>query len=454
MVFGIQLNTWRRYLDHMTALSPMSLSTLIGCPRWRSFLLAVAMWLVPMSVARADEKVRDIGSDKVLLVDGAFFSESERLQFKLHPARKTGKPVLVPEHPWESATLNWFSVLEHGGKFRMWYECYDVEGWPTPDDTSFCYAESTDGIHWKKPNLGLFEYRGSKQNNILFRQIGVGDARSRVHGTGVFIDPGSPPESRFKAVGQGLFRNVGDRPYWVAGMTSPDGLTWTRISEPICRTFADSQYSGFWDARRNQYVVYGRVGGRGRAIGRATSARFDRFEPLSLVLETGQADPPDSDLYNPACIPLPDGGHVYLMCPSLFQHKPDTLDVRLAVSRDGVHWSWPERQTPFIPLGQPGAFDSASLYMAQGCLSVGDEFWFYYSGSPLRHEEGTLEKLTQPTNRRLYARAVVSRDRLVSATAGAAEGHFTTVPIKFAGKRLKLNASRASWRYGARRPAG
>ncbi len=376
--------------------------------------------------ASAEESVREIGSDKVLLIDKEFLAESTGIGLKLHPARKTGERILIAEHPWESAELNWFSVLEYGGKFRMWYECYDVDGWGADgmpaDDTSFCYAESADGIHWTKPKLGLFEYHGSKENNILFRQIGAGDARSRVHGTGVFVDPHAPAEQRFKAVSQGGFRNAGGEPYRIAGMTSPDGLVWTRYPEPICPLFADSQYSGFWDERLRQYVIYGRVGGRGRAIGRAASDRFDRFEPLSLVLQTDETDPADSDLYNPACMQLPPAGGVYVMCPSLYQHKPDTLDIRLAVSRSGIQWTWPEREAAFIPLGKPGEWDGGSLYMANGCLAVGDELWFYYSGSPLKHGEATLEKLTQPANHRIFSRAVVQRDRLVSATAAAEVG--------------------------------
>ena len=60
-------------------------------------------------------------------------------------------------------------------------------GWPTHEDPSFCYAESTDAIHWTKPNLGLFTYQGSTNNNILFRMIGPPTAHSRVHGTSVFL---------------------------------------------------------------------------------------------------------------------------------------------------------------------------------------------------------------------------------------------------------------------------
>ena len=241
--------------------------------RWRGriafvFALLVVSWIGAAAVptASAEEVVREIGSDKILLVDKALFADATAVRLKLHPARKIAEPVLIAEHPWESAELNWFSVLEYDGKFRMWYECYDVDGWESEgspgDDTSFCYAESTDGIEWTKPKLGLFEYHGSKENNIVFRQVGAGDARSRVHGTCVFVDPHAPAEQRFKAVSQGGFRNTGGEPYRIAGMTSPDGLVWTRYPEPICPLFADSQYSGFWDQRLGQYVLYGRIGGR------------------------------------------------------------------------------------------------------------------------------------------------------------------------------------------------
>jgi hypothetical protein len=33
-----------------------------------------------------------------------------------------------------------------------------------------CYAESRDGITWTKPKLGLFEFEGSMENNIIARR--------------------------------------------------------------------------------------------------------------------------------------------------------------------------------------------------------------------------------------------------------------------------------------------
>ncbi len=394
----------------------------------------------PMAASSSVPPSLQVGSEKQLFIDELFFESSTNVTLKLHPARKTGEKNLERERPWESATLNWFNVLQEGDKYRMWYECYDVDGWPTADDTAFCYAESTDGIHWTRPDLGLFTYKGSTNNNILFRMIGPPTAHSRVHGTGVFVDPTAPPESRYKVVSQGLFDQGYDAPYRIAGMYSADGLRWTRYPKPICLVFADSQYSGFRDEGLKKYVIYGRVAGRGRALGRSESDDFSHFEPLSLVLQTDDRDPPNSDLYNSAAMKYPYAANVYLMFISLFQHAPETLDIRLAVSRDGIRWTLPER-VPFIPLGKSGEFDSGSLYMGQGLIRKGDELWQYYGGSSLNHKEGELENLVKPGGGRIYSRVVSRVDGFVSADAGPAGGSFITPPLNFAGNILKLNVA-------------
>ena len=398
------------------------------------WLLAAVVFSKEILHAAAD--VIDVGDQKQLFIDDLFLKQPKQVRLRMHPARKTGERTLEPSQPWENASLNWFSVMRHDDKFRLWYECYDVEGWPTTNDTSFCYAESLDGIRWVKPNLGLFNYHGSTNNNILFREIGPPGAYSRVHGAGVFLDPTASAEARYKCVSQGMFAQSAP-PYRVAGMTSPDGLRWTRLPNLICDIFADSQYSAFWDADREAYVLYGRVGGRGRAIGRAQSPDFSHFEPLQLVLENEA----DRDLYNPAALKYPAAASAYLMFPSIYDHKSDTLAIHLAVSRDGIHWSFPDRAKPFVDLGGAGQFDSGSLYMGQGLVQVGDELWHYYSGSPLKHEEATLELLTQPPNQRTYSRAKIRLDGYASVEAGDDEGSFVTPLLQFKGDALALNVA-------------
>jgi hypothetical protein len=385
------------------------------------------------------DKVITVGGRKQLFIDQVFFGRSEHVRLKVHPPRKTGEKTLEADRPWESASLNWFTVMEDEGRFRMWYECYDVDGWDRSDDTAFCYAESADGLRWSKPELGLLEYLAIRRTNILFRVIGPPGARSRVHGSLVFKDPAAKADQRYKAVSQGQFEKLGKPPHFVAGMVSADGLRWTRCADPICKVFADSQYSGFWDEDLRKYVLYGRVGGRGRSLGRSESTDFAHFNPLVLVLQSDDRDPPDSDLYNPAAMKYPYAANVYLMFPSLYQHRPDTLDIRLAVSRDGMNWTRPGQDTAFIALGGAGSFDSGSLYMGQGLLRVGNEIWQYYSGSPLKHAQGELEFMKHPGNRRVFSRVVSRLDGFVSAEAGTQVGYFVTPPLSFTGNRLRLN---------------
>lgn len=376
----------------------------------------------------------DVADRLQMMIDTLFFDSVENITLRIHVPVKTGERTLVSDKPWEDATLNWFSVIEDAGVYRMWYECYDVAGWPTPDDTSFCYAESSDGIHWRKPPLGLFSYQGSTENNILFRQVGDDGYRSRVHGSCVFKDPAAPPEARYKAVSQGAFSGM-EPPQRVAGMHSADGLHWSRVAGPICDVFADSQYSGFWDTQAGQYVLFGRVSGKGRAIGRAASPDFEHFEPLTRVLE----HQPDVDVYNPAAIKYPGADNVYLMFPSLYRHADDTLDIHLAVSRDGLRWSWPEPGTPFVALGAPGSFDSGSLYMGQGMICKDQELWLYFSGSCLKHNEAELDALARPDNRRVFSRVIARANGLVAAEAGDIPGYFITPPLNVQGNTLRLN---------------
>ncbi|GIT30490.1 MAG: hypothetical protein Ct9H300mP1_25360 [Planctomycetaceae bacterium] len=127
------------------------------------------------------------------------------------------------------------------------------------------------------------------------------------------------------------------------------------------------------------------------------------------------------------------------MFPSLFQHGPDTLDIRLAVSRDGIRWSRPDRKTAFIALGKGKAFDSGSLYMGQGMIRGGENCGVLFRIA-LRHQGAELENLTKPENARVYSRVGApgwtDSSPLRQDQRG---GSFTSPPLRFTGNRLHLN---------------
>ena len=80
-------------------------------------------------------------------------------------------PIIVCDKPWERGE-GWYiermTLIDdpHYGLLRTWYETIKTYK-DRPSETYMCYATSQDGVHWHKPNLGIVEFDGSKDNNIV-----------------------------------------------------------------------------------------------------------------------------------------------------------------------------------------------------------------------------------------------------------------------------------------------
>src|SRR5258708_1389816 len=102
-----------------------------------------------------------------LFVDDREIQQLINVQRVVNEVRKWPEPVLIADQPWEPdvGLSAWGSVIrEKDGTFRIWYMLPGRLG----EGSAYCYAESSDGIHWVKPNLGLFEWKGSKANNVIY----------------------------------------------------------------------------------------------------------------------------------------------------------------------------------------------------------------------------------------------------------------------------------------------
>ena len=140
----------------------------------------------------------------------------------------------TPSLPWEARYDNAYPNVIYDPKYKK-YRCYytfcskDEESTSTPRQerakrdyrpmptriASLGYAESDDGVHWVKPSLGLVEFEGSRENNMLFRYA---------HGTGVFLDQEETnPAKRYKLVTKVEY--PGGHTYMAVNF-SEDGVHW------------------------------------------------------------------------------------------------------------------------------------------------------------------------------------------------------------------------------------
>lgn len=393
----------------------------------------------------------DIGFETQLLFDDHLVADRNGFVTTLNPAvRGDSNPVLKTTEPWEGALRGAPSVVKDDQLIRMWYpvsvQTDDVT------QTKLAYARSRNGIQWEKPSLEEITSRDGEQTNLVFEL-----PESRLHKPGkVFRDPNGPPEKRFKYIyGSGNTAREydgWDTMYYHA--TSPDGIHWTtQDDEPLLPNRYDSQNLAIWDARLEQYVLYGKycqpiepeewdyeddAWGKAettahRAGGRAASQTFGDFPEFEPVIYPDEAEQSGElgapmDVYSYPVVNYPSGARSYLMFPDVYYHDPPhTRDVQLATSRDGRDWH--RFREPFLRLGPEGAFDSRSLMMGLGMIPVDDELWLYYLGSD--HPHGPVDRRAATEATRGIGQVSVRVDGFVSQDAPATGGHLTTVPLTF-----------------------
>src|SRR5262249_28375543 len=125
--------------------------------------------------------------------------------------------VLTLDKPWEGDVSGYFTIFQDGSRFRLYYRGSGA----TRDDSETqvtCYAESTDGIHFDRPNLGLHEIGGSSDNNVVLTGVPS-------HNFAPLLDanPAAKPAERYKAL-------AGIKSQLFA-YGSGDGLHWRKLQE-------------------------------------------------------------------------------------------------------------------------------------------------------------------------------------------------------------------------------
>jgi hypothetical protein len=323
-----------------------------------------------------------------------------------------------------------------------------------------CYAESEDGIHWRKPALGIIEYQGSTANNAVLR--------TGIETSTVFVDPKAPAPERYKLIGVFYDRDHAPNRSGIYIYTSPDGLHWKLNPTRLYPFTPDSQNQAFFDDRIGKYVIYLRKWDPLRKVGRLEADDILKPWPYDKSIapihkwgaartpppgpETPTAfsyddqDPHESDHYTSAVVQYPWAQDAYLMFPSAYLHYPPPpkskfsndgpVDIQFAVSRDGVKYERVQR-SPYVELGLPGQPDSGSIYMFVGMFRTGDEINQYYSAYDFTH--GAYRGMSTESRIGAIVHLAQRPDGFVSLDAPASGGSFTTPPLTFRGKHLRLN---------------
>jgi hypothetical protein len=289
----------------------------------------------------------------------------------------------------------------------------------------------------------------------------------------VFKDPKAPDAERYKWVGGGGIsredyeRIKKERPeswspqadrvdvkeiFTVSGATSPDGIHWTRLKEPLSVEHSDTHLVAYYDQRLDKYVIYTRnysiwdrspkgpdqfrmwwdVGRR--SIGRTASDTFNRFPVSEVILEPSPDMAPSDLLYTNCRTAIPGAPDLHLMFPALWHAAADdTTSILLASSIDGKVWNY----LPGGPVFETGEFeewDGGCIFAVPNLIELPNGDWALpYAGYifPHKYPRGQWKIGT--------GYAIWPKGRMI-ALESADLGEFITVGFYPPGRKLKINA--------------
>ena len=370
-----------------------------------------------------------------LFIDDEIIESTVRLTRRYHKPAYIYGPVLRAEHPWEGTALCLFgSIIRDGGtgRFRMWYLGWRVGSHQRPDGQkrimNLCYAESEDGVHWEKPELGLVEWNGSKDNNII----------SIEHSNPTVIeDPLDPdPKRRFKVFKHGREPGLNRRDamgHYVS--FSPDGLhlgEWKRIIHRC-----GDRHTFMYDPRLERpWVCYTRPPGYEEKYQRRMVARLDSADVLNWsepepMLVPDLNDPVDCQYYAFYAFPYED---LYLGFLHRLFGVEDNMDIELLSSRDSRTWTRDPRRSAFMSWNMKEMGPCKQVTLSHNPpIDFYDVLYLYYDCRRISHYKIT------PGNNSYIGLASLYKDRFVSLFAGHVEGTVVTKSFTCPGGALIVN---------------
>eukprot|EP01047_Picozoa_sp_COSAG01_P022445 COSAG01_NODE_1331_length_10699_cov_28.574717_9_plen_608_part_00 len=401
-----------------------------GCaamPATAMLLLLLPSLMTIMTTAAAQKTMEPpalpVGTTRQLFVDGSLLVDHAKTtairEVRSFDGGDDPHVVLRADLPWEHGKSLGHASVQYDvvdRKVKLWYALADNCGIKCDskigeEDGMLAYAESSDGLHFTKPNLGIINNTNLVGHNTA--------------GASVFInaDPAAHPSERFVSVGKCHGGPLCPNPW--AWTSSPDGIHWPqnattdstdRPSTCQVNKAVDTHATAFWDPNIREYVAYtrDRYGSTSepRGIRRVRRVSAKNISPLgvdyavddcpwgnsTVVIDIDARDnathPTHHDSYN-SIFPVMDiygamvwpqdmggGATMYWAFPWRFWHflkhaGPATYDVTLMASIDGLNFSYVNDRRPFVRTGRDGTSGSRRVTILNNPIIIDDTILFY-----------------------------------------------------------------------------
>jgi len=431
-------------------------------------IVSALLMVAALNAAHAVQAI-DIGSRRELFVDEYLIERmTAGARLRLHRPVETDD-VFVHDTPWEGNRTLYYTMFRDGDVYRMYYRGSQIDltggAYSIPYNVT-CYAESKDGIHWTRPELGMVEFRGSRKNNIIL-------SGEICHAFVPFKDanPECPAEHRYKAV-VAIYKPVRGLHVY----SSPDGIHWSPMVDKAVITtgYFDSQNLAFWDTVRRRYVEFHRAlrGGPDsieppsheastKDVMTTTSADFLNWtEPKWLEYSTGRwlkfspkktRFSPFVQFYTNQIQPYHRAPHIYLGFPSRYvAGRGGLTDLNKLLAKSTDYFGFDYTDGGFMTSRDGLRFkfwDEA--FIRPGPQSKGR--WIYCDNfqalGVLETRSATAEapnELSMYVNEGFWRQCKLRRytlrlDGFVSIQAPLSGGEVVTKPFTMSGRELTLN---------------
>ncbi|NOY76850.1 MAG: hypothetical protein GXO76_03150 [Calditrichaeota bacterium] len=399
------------------------------------------MIFAPLLLAQSSPTAIKLDSRRELFVDSLLIAQMNGTHLQLHHPHDAGE-VLRFDKPWEGPFCGYITVIKDGPRYRLYYRGLPTAKGETSNVAVTCYAESRDGIHWTKPDLGLYEIMGTRDNNVVLANVAP-----ITHNFCPFLDTRSDvnPARRYKGLG-------GTKKSGLVAFVSPDGIHWKKLREkPVLIQGAfDSQNVSFWSEWEKKYVCYFRTWTQGtykgfRTVSRSTSEDFIHW---SKPVEMSFGNTPRENIYTNQTAPYFRAPHIYISVAARFMPHRQVLTAEQARAL-GVNPKYFKDCSDAVLMSTRGGNRYNRTFM-EGFIrpGIGLQNWVSRTNYPALNvvQTGPTElsiyvgqNYAQPTAN--LHRYTLRLDGFVSVNAPYAGGEMVTKPFTFQGRKLYLNFS-------------